>query len=614
MLTKLHPQPSANHQEQFVFLLVVVPDELALELHQLHVRIVHLAGNLRRPVLGKLRQLLRHIYDFHLPSSGMSFDRIEIDSVRRSITFALSLLGLFDSLYLLWVYASPAHPMVCLGGGCDQVRASRFAHIAGVPTPLFGVVMYGFLALLIFAEPLVAPASGALLRRAVSVIAALGVIASAALTAIEAFIIHAWCVWCVVQALAVTIIFILSLTLLGSRFDDRARSRAAFWRHALVLVLAIVVGSRAFTWLQSHEEAPVEAAAPSATDVASRLVRPDSHSTGNPQASVTLVEFGDLQCPSCAAAEPEMRELRRLYHDRVRFVFRQFPLEQVHVYALKAAEASECAARQGKFWESVERFYSANGDLQDESLLRYAAELGLDTAKFQSCLGSGATLAVIQRDREDGHALGVRGTPTFFLANQRMVGAPEMAQFQQMLNQALASSSASAQIPAAPAPASATTQRGSSSKPAQEQAASSSPGNAAFGAASNPFLNVAGNSTDCSEDAPQGPEPAMIHTAEAAKLYHGGAVFVDVRSSDDFRASRIPGAVNIPLLEAQRRSTELPRDKTIVLYEGGSGGSNDVCAASRAVGRVLLGHGYNKVVVYRDGLTGWQKQSLPIAR
>lgn len=530
--------------------------------------------------------------------------------MRRSITFALSLLGLFDSLYLLWVYASPSHPMVCLGGGCDQVRASRFSHIAGVPTPLFGVVMYGVLALLIFAEPLVAPASGALLRRAVAVIAALGVIASAALTAIETFIIHAGCVWCVLQAIAVTIIFIVSLTLWGSRFDDRARSRAAFWRHALVLVLAIVVGARAFTWLERRDAAPVEAAAPSEADVASRLVRPDSHSTGNPQATVTLVEFGDLQCPSCVAAEPEMRELRRLYRDRVRFVFRQFPLEQVHAYALKAAEASECAARQGKFWQSLDRFYSANGDLKDESLVRYAGELGLDTAMFQSCLGSGAALAVIQRDREDGHALGVRGTPTFFLANQRIVGAPEMAEFQRMLNQALASSSASAQVSAAPAPAPAPRQ--ASPKPAEKTAASSAPGNAAFGAASNPFLNVAGNSTDCSEDAPQEPEPAMIHTAEAEKLFHGGAVFVDVRSSDDFRASRIPGAVNIPLLEARRRATELPRGKTIVLYEGETGGSADICAASRAVGRVLLGHGYNKVVVYRDGLTGWQKQALPV--
>ena len=67
-------------------------------------------------------------------------------------------------------------------------------------------------------------------------------------------------------------------------------------------------------------------------------------------------------------------------------------------------------------------------------------------------------------------------------------------------------------------------------------------------------------------------------------------------------------------MEAQRRVTELPRDKTVVLYESGKGGGNDVCAASRAVGRVLLGHGYNKVVVYQDGLAGWQKQSLPTQR
>jgi rhodanese-related sulfurtransferase len=131
---------------------------------------------------------------------------------------------------------------------------------------------------------------------------------------------------------------------------------------------------------------------------------------------------------------------------------------------------------------------------------------------------------------------------------------------------------------------------------------------------SNPFLNVAGNSIDCSADAPKGPEPAMVHTAEAEKLYREGAHFVDVRSTDDFSKTHIRGAGNIPLLEAQRRATELPRDKTIVLYEAGSGGNNDVCAASRAVGRVLLGHGYNKVVVYQDGLAGWLKQALPTDR
>jgi uncharacterized membrane protein len=111
--------------------------------------------------------------------------------VRRPLSFALALLGLFDSLYLLWVYASPGHAMVCLGGGCDEVRASRFAHFAGLPTPLYGVAMYGLLALLIFAEPLVTSPSW--IRRAIALIAGLGVAVSAALTAIEGWIVHAWC-------------------------------------------------------------------------------------------------------------------------------------------------------------------------------------------------------------------------------------------------------------------------------------------------------------------------------------------------------------------------------------------------------------------------------------
>ncbi|MBZ5569936.1 MAG: thioredoxin domain-containing protein [Acidobacteriia bacterium] len=529
--------------------------------------------------------------------------------MRRSLTFALALLGLFDSLYLLWVYASPAHAMVCLGSGCDEVRASRFAQIAGVPTPLFGVAMYGVFALLIFVEPMFSRATW--LRRATTVIAGAGVVVSAALTAIEAFVIHAWCVWCVVQAIAVTLIFILSLTLLRARFDDRAQARTAFWRHTLVLVLAIAVGARAFTWLQQHAEAPIHAPEPTSTEIVERLVRPDSHITGSAHAAVTLVEFGDLQCPSCAAAGPEMRELRKRYGDRVRFVFRQFPLEKVHQYALHSAEASECAAQQGKFWEALDRFYAANGDLKDESLERYAGELGLDVTKFKSCLSSGATRAIIQRDSEDGSALGVRGTPTFFLGRQRIVGAPETAKFEQLLNQALAGASPPA--PTAATSAAPPAERKATKETKKTMTATSATG-AGLGSGSSGFLNIEGNSIDCSEDAPQGPEPAMIHTAEAEKLFHEGSVFVDVRSVDDFRKSHIQGAANLPLLEAQRRATELPRDKTIVLYEGGGGGKSDVCAASRAVGRVLLGHGYTKVVVYQDGLAGWQKQALPAER
>lgn len=499
--------------------------------------------------------------------------------MRRSVTFALTLLGLFDSLYLLWVYASPTHAMVCLGSGCDEVRASRFAHILGLPTPIYGVAMYGALAVLLLLEPLVAESTASLVRSLVTAISTIGVAASIVLSGIEGFVIHAWCAWCVVSSIVITLIFLLSLTFRRSRFDDHAQARKLLIDHALLLVIGIAIGFQAFRWLQRRAEAEVQAAPPTTAALSQNLIRPDSHTTGNPQAAVTLVEFGDLQCTSCAAADPELRELRKQYGDRVRFVFRQFPLPQVHPYAQKAAEASECAAQQGKFWEALERFYKANGDLQEASLHRYAGEIGLDIARFDQCLAGGSARAVIQRDTEDGRALGVRGTPTFFLGDQRIVGAPEMPKFQAYLNTALAAAPAATQAPAG----------------------------------SNPFLNVTGNSIDCSEDAPKGPEPNMIHTSEAEKLFRDGAQFVDVRSADDFGKTHIQGAGNIPMLEAPRRADELPKNKTIVLYEAGSGGSNDTCAASRAVGRVLLGHGY-KVLVYQDGLAAWEKQGLPISR
>src|SRR3954469_4859513 len=127
--------------------------------------------------------------------------------VRKTIAFALALLGLFVSLYLWWVYASPSHPMVCLGTGCDVVRASSYAHFAGIPTPVFGVLMYAVLAALIYAETRKPRATA--IRNAVLLIAGAGVLVSAGLTYVEASVIHAWCAWCVTQALAVTLIFLL---------------------------------------------------------------------------------------------------------------------------------------------------------------------------------------------------------------------------------------------------------------------------------------------------------------------------------------------------------------------------------------------------------------------
>lgn len=531
--------------------------------------------------------------------------------MRRSLAFALSLVGLFDSLYLLWVYASPSRPMVCLGGGCDAVRASRYSHLWGYPTPLYGVAQYVVLALLIFAEPLLATVPAQSVRRVIAALAGAGFLTAAGLTAIEAFVLHAWCAWCVAQAIAITLVFVLSLTLLRSESRGDSVGLSTIRRHSIVLLVAAVVGVPGFAALTWRK--PPEAPLPPLTVTAERLIRPDSHTTGNPDSSVVLVEFGDLQCPACAAANPEIRQLRQRFGDRVRFVFRQFPLERLHAHALRAAEASECAGQQGKFWEAVDRLYQANGDLKDSSLERYAAELGLDVPEFRACLAGDAALARVRQDTQDGLALGVRATPTFFLGQRRIEGALPLTQFEDLLSLEIATAASTAK--SAPQTAERDKARDRKNAPAKPAASPSSP-QLSFGApgstAAAGFLNVQGSSTDCSEQAPTGPDPRLIRTAEAQKLFRTGSLFVDVRSPVDFQKRRISGAVNLPLPEVGQRAGELPHDRTIVLYEGGTASGSDVCAASRAAGRVLLSHGYPKVLVYRDGLAGWQKESLPV--
>jgi protein-disulfide isomerase/uncharacterized membrane protein/rhodanese-related sulfurtransferase len=522
-----------------------------------------------------------------------------VSIVRKTIAFSLALLGLFLSIYLLWVYASPSHPMVCLGGGCDEVRASSYAHFFGIPTPAFGVAFYVLLAILMFAEA----AGKRRLHRVILALAAIGFVVAAALTGVEAFVVHAWCAWCVGQAFAVTLVFILYAT--GRPRDPREPSMAS--RYWTVLMVAVIAGSIGFYMLQRAEKSLAETPPPPPAEaIAARLIRPESHVTGNPQSTVTFVEFGDLQCPACAASYPIVRSLRQQYGDRVKFSFRHFPLPTIHVFAMKAAEASECAAQQGKFWEYVDRAYDSKGDLKDESLEGYAGELGLDKDRFHQCLATDATLPQVQRDQADGLALGVRPTPTFFVGKRRIEGALTEYQFSTMLLDDLQSAAKLSESPSTPLPSAGAPP--APEKTAEKKSAPAAPGtalNMSGGTSSGGFLNVKGASTDCSPDAPKGPEPPLIHTADAQKKLQQGAVFVDVRSTDDFAKAHIKGARSVPLLEVERRAGELPKDRQIVVYEAGTA-PGDVCAAAKSSARVLISRGY-QAVVYQDGMKGWEK-------
>ena len=149
----------------------------------------------------------------------------------------------------------------------------------------------------------------------------------------------------------------------------------------------------------------------------------DQPMKGNPNASVTLVEFTDYQCPNCAAVHPIVERLVAEYGDRVRFVVRDFPLNTIHADAQKAAEAAEAAREQDKYWDFTAILFRNQSQLKPAQLKQYAQVLGLDTAKFGAALDAGKFADKIQRDVNDGERVGVTGTPTFFVNGKRTTDA-----------------------------------------------------------------------------------------------------------------------------------------------------------------------------------------------
>jgi formate-nitrite transporter family protein len=143
------------------------------------------------------------------------------------------------------------------------------------------------------------------------------------------------------------------------------------------------------------------------------------HILGPADAAVSLVEYGDFECPNCAAAFPVIQNLIESLAGRLRFVFRHFPVSIRHDHAEKAAEASEAAAAQGKFWEMHDILFRNQDDLDRESLIGYARSLNLDLDRFSYELDESLHAERVFRDIASGEASGVSWTPTFFLNDIR---------------------------------------------------------------------------------------------------------------------------------------------------------------------------------------------------
>jgi protein-disulfide isomerase len=161
-----------------------------------------------------------------------------------------------------------------------------------------------------------------------------------------------------------------------------------------------------------------------------------SPAKGPENAPIEIVEFSDFQCPYCLAANPTVKRVLETYGDRVRFVYRNYPLPN-HPQARPAAEAAQCANAQGRFWLYHDRLFANPSKLTEGDLKRTAAELGLDTARFNACFDSHQFKDVIDADVQAGQDAGVSGTPAFFINGRELTGAQPFEQFQRIIDEEL---------------------------------------------------------------------------------------------------------------------------------------------------------------------------------
>jgi protein-disulfide isomerase len=161
---------------------------------------------------------------------------------------------------------------------------------------------------------------------------------------------------------------------------------------------------------------------------------------GSASAPVEIIEFSDFQCPYCQRVNPTVDQVLTTYGDRIHFVYRHFPLS-THPNARPAAEASQCAAEQGKFWPYHDKLFANASRLNEPDLKQHAADLGLDAAKFNACVDTHKYKAQVDTDMQAGEEAGVNGTPAFFINGRLLGGAQPYEAFKRIIDEELAAKS-----------------------------------------------------------------------------------------------------------------------------------------------------------------------------
>ncbi len=373
---------------------------------------------------------------------------------RHRVAVVLALVGVAVSA-LTWsissrLAADAGYTSFCNIGGvvnCDLVLSSRWGQFLGVSVSVWAMTVFAIGALLALPGALGAR-SGSLADLALLGLASGSVGFALVLGFVAALVIGRACPLCLTLDVVILAWFV-TVAPLASRFQLSARApwlerRAAAYATALAgLLIAVIAGT---VEAMRTPGTPTTLADVQALDAkfhaaysklpvlpAADVLGAASHAKGKTDASVTIVEFSDFQCPACAQAFADLRDLARSRSD-VRIVFRHFPLDSkcngsmthaLHADACLAAAAAECAGQLGRFWEYHDLLFENQRTLDRDSLFRYAREVGLDIPSFRTCLDDPATMDRVRADVEAGKRVGVESTPTLFINGRRVEGALE---------------------------------------------------------------------------------------------------------------------------------------------------------------------------------------------
>lgn len=224
--------------------------------------------------------------------------------------------------------------------------------------------------------------------------------------------------------------------------DTTRRKEILFGAGFVVVIVGLmIVAGLSSSGKSTQQNAPFAGTQTSA-------IAADDHTKGNAAAKVSVIEYGDFQCPACGAYEPIVQRLESEYGDRVIFVFRNFPLSHAHQNAQASAEAAEAAGLQGKYWEMHDLLYQKQAEWSKEPSVsvvanyfdKYAQSLGLDVKKFDADMRSDAVKNKIQKDVASAGAAEVDHTPTFFINLTQIQNPNGYDAFKSVIDAALASS------------------------------------------------------------------------------------------------------------------------------------------------------------------------------